>query len=112
MRSLTVRHTPSASIQKILRDGSPNLICPADRQVAGVVDRDEVLDQLGRIKTLKLIIVGEEDVAKVPEKSEHMHRAIPGAQLVRIPHAGHSSPLEEPAAVTAALTEFLQTIDS
>ncbi|MFT7594811.1 MAG: 3-oxoadipate enol-lactonase [Paracoccaceae bacterium] len=82
------------------------------RAVNGVVDRDAVFDQLGRITTPTLIIVGEEDVATVPEKSERMHRAIPGAQLVRIPRAGHSATLEEPAAVTAALTAFLQTIDS
>lgn len=82
------------------------------RAVAGVVDREGVFGQLGAIKTPTLIIVGEEDVATVPEKSERMHRAIPGSQLRRIPRAGHSATLEEPAAITAALTEFLQTIDS
>ena len=82
------------------------------RAVSGVVDRDGVFDDLDRIKTPTLIIVGEEDVATVPEKSEAMHRAIPGSQLRRIPRAGHSATLEEPEAVTAALAEFLQTIDS
>lgn len=82
------------------------------RAVAGVVDRNTVYDDLGAIKTPTLIVVGEEDVATVPEKSARMHRAIPGSKLVQIAHAGHSATLEEPDAVNAALTEFLKSIDS
>jgi pimeloyl-ACP methyl ester carboxylesterase len=36
-----------------------------------------------------------------------MARAIPGGRLVEIPAAGHLAPLEQPAAVNAALLEFL-----
>jgi pimeloyl-ACP methyl ester carboxylesterase len=36
-----------------------------------------------------------------------MAERIPGARLVTIPHAGHSSTVEEPAAVTAAIEAFL-----
>lgn len=78
------------------------------RAVRGVVDRQGVDDQIGKIATPTLIIVGEEDVATVPAKSERMHAAIPGSSLVRIPRAGHSSTIEEPAAVNAAMTEFLE----
>jgi len=78
------------------------------RAVLGVTDRDSVIDQLGGITTPTLIIVGEEDVATVPEKSERMHAAIPGSTLVRVPKAGHSSSIEEPAAVNAAMAAFLE----
>jgi pimeloyl-ACP methyl ester carboxylesterase len=54
-----------------------------------------------------LVIVGDEDVATPPPKAERIARAIAGARLVRIPHAGHSSPVEEPAAVTSAIATFL-----
>jgi len=77
------------------------------RAVTGVIERDGVYDQLGRIATPTLIIVGDEDVATVPEKSERMHAAIQGSKLVRIPRAGHSSTIEEPAAVNAAIDDFL-----
>lgn len=77
------------------------------RAVAGVIDRQGVYEQLGKIGTPTLIIVGEEDVATVPEKSERMRAAIRGAKLVRIPRAGHSSTIEEPLAVNAAIEDFL-----
>jgi 3-oxoadipate enol-lactonase len=59
-----------------------------------------------------LVVVGDEDVATVPEKSERMVAAIAGARLVRVPRAGHSSSVEEPAAVTAALSSFLLSLRS
>ncbi len=79
------------------------------RAVAGVIDRLGFADQLGRIALPVLIIVGDEDVATVPEKSERMHAAIPASQLVVIPRAGHSSTIEEPAAVTDALSAFFNS---
>lgn len=80
------------------------------RAAHGVIDREGVYEQLERVNTPTLIIVGEEDVATVPEKSERMHAAIAGSNLVRIPRAGHSSSIEEPRAVTAAMDEFLQNL--
>jgi pimeloyl-ACP methyl ester carboxylesterase len=39
-----------------------------------------------------------------------MAAGIRGAKLVRLPRAGHSSTVEEPAAVTAAIETFLSTL--
>jgi pimeloyl-ACP methyl ester carboxylesterase len=75
--------------------------------VSGVITRDGVTEQLDQIKVPTLIIVGEQDVALVPEKSKKMHAGIPNSKLVVIPGAGHTSTVEEPAAVTAAMEEFL-----
>jgi pimeloyl-ACP methyl ester carboxylesterase len=77
------------------------------RAVSGVITRDGVTEQLDQIKVPTLIIVGEQDVALVPEKSKKMHAGIPNSKLVVIPGAGHTSTVEEPAAVTAAMEEFL-----
>lgn len=78
------------------------------RAVKGVIDRDAVsADQLATIHCPTLIVVGEEDVATVPEKSEYMAEHIPGARLVRIPRAGHTSTVEEPQQVNQALDQFL-----
>lgn len=79
------------------------------RAVSGVITRDGVTEQLGQIKVPTLIIVGDQDVALVPEKSEKMHAGIPNSKLVIIPGAGHTSTVEEPEAVTAAMTEFLNS---
>lgn len=80
------------------------------RAVNGVIDRAAVLGELERITAPTLILVGEEDVATRPEKAERMAAGIRGSKLVRIPRAGHSSTLEEPAAVTAAIESFLATL--
>lgn len=77
------------------------------RAVNGVVDRAPIHGELGRITVPTLILVGEEDVATTPEKAERMAAGIAGARLVRLPRAGHSSTVEEPAAVIAAVEEFL-----
>ncbi len=77
------------------------------RATNGVIDRAGIYDELSRITAPTLVIVGDEDVATVPAKAERIAAAIDGARLARIPHAGHSSTVEEPAAVTAAIESFL-----
>ncbi|HWU90148.1 MAG TPA: alpha/beta fold hydrolase [Kofleriaceae bacterium] len=80
------------------------------RAVNGVIDRAPIRDELARITAPTLVIVGEEDVATPPEKAERIAAAISGSKLVRIPRAGHSSTVEEPGAVTAAIEGFLSTL--
>jgi 3-oxoadipate enol-lactonase len=77
------------------------------RAVAGVIERRPVVDELAAIGVPALVIVGDEDVATVPAKAERIAAGIRGAQLVVIPRAGHSSTIEQPAAVTAAIEAFL-----
>lgn len=78
------------------------------RAVNGVIERAGIHVELGRITVPTVVIVGEEDVATVPAKAEKIASAISHAKLVRIPRAGHSSSVEEPAAVTAAIEAFLR----
>lgn len=80
------------------------------RAVNGVVDRAGVHDELGRITAPTLVVVGDEDGATPRPKAERIAGAIAGAKLVTIPRAGHSSPVEEPALVTAAIEQFLQAL--
>ena len=56
-----------------------------------------------------LIIVGDQDVATVPAKAERMHAGIRGSKLVVVSGAGHTSTVEEPEGVNAALEKFLST---
>lgn len=80
------------------------------RAVEGVIYRDGVYHQIERIKCPTLIIVGDQDVATEPEKSKRMHEKIADSKLVIVPGAGHSSTIEEPEAVNAALSEFLGSL--
>lgn len=77
------------------------------RAVKGVISRDGVYGQIDQIKTPTLIIVGDQDVATVPAKSERMQARIDGARLIVVSGAGHTSTVEEPAAVNAAMEDFL-----
>ena len=77
------------------------------RAVNGVIDRKAVSQELYRIRSPTLVLVGEEDVATVPAKAEAIHARIAGSRLVRLPRGGHSSTVEEPELVNAALSAFL-----
>ena len=79
------------------------------RAAHGVIDRAGVYDQLDRIATPTLVLVGDEDVATVPAKAESLHQAISGSKLVVVPGAGHSASIEQPVLVTRALEDFLRT---
>lgn len=78
------------------------------RAVNGVIERNAIYPELKQIRCPTLVLVGDEDVATVPAKSERLAAAIAGATLTRVPRAGHSSSLEAPEAVTAALLTLLQ----
>ena len=77
------------------------------RAVNGVINRSAVIDELPRITAPTLVIVGDEDVATVPAKAERIAKAIPNARLVLIAKAGHSSTVEQPQVVNAAMLDFL-----
>jgi pimeloyl-ACP methyl ester carboxylesterase len=80
------------------------------RALQGVIDRRPVLDELPKITCPTLVMVGDQDVATVPEKAERIRAAIRGARLVIIPGAGHTSSVEEPAFVNRVLGEFLARV--
>jgi pimeloyl-ACP methyl ester carboxylesterase len=77
------------------------------RAANGVIEREAILAELPQITAPTLVLVGEEDVATVPAKSQRIAATIPGARLVTIPKAGHSSTVENPEFVTEQLASFL-----
>ncbi|HYJ79348.1 MAG TPA: alpha/beta fold hydrolase [Longimicrobiaceae bacterium] len=79
----------------------------ATRALVGVIERRGVHDELHRVAVPTLVLVGDQDVATVPGKAERIAAQIPGARLVVIPDAGHTSSVEEPDAVSRALEEHL-----
>lgn len=63
--------------------------------------------ELGRIAATTLVVAGEDDFICDVVSAGQMAEAIPGAQLVIIPDAGHFPWVEQPAAFRAALDRFL-----
>ena len=80
------------------------------RAVNGVILREAVSNEIPNITAPTLVIVGDEDVATIPAKAERIASLIPGSRLVRIARAGHSSTVEEPVAVSAAISAFLNSL--
>ena len=73
----------------------------------GIFSRSSCYDDLDKIQTPTLVIVGAEDSAQPLERARRMAERIPGATLKIIPDAAHLCTVEEPAAVNAAIEEFL-----
>jgi 3-oxoadipate enol-lactonase len=97
----------SALREQCRRDLVANHRLGITRAVTGVIDRQGVYEQLDRITAPTLILVGDQDLATPPVRAERIHARIAGSRLQIIPGAGHTSTIEEPAAVNAAIADFL-----
>jgi pimeloyl-ACP methyl ester carboxylesterase len=75
--------------------------------IYGVTDREPIADELGRITAPTLVVVGADDVATPVAKAEAIVAGIPGARLEIVPHAGHSSTIEQPDALSDLLETFI-----
>jgi pimeloyl-ACP methyl ester carboxylesterase len=78
------------------------------RQQAAIMNRIDSRPALPHIACPTIVLVGEGDQLIPLEHSQEMASAIPGATLKVIPNCGHLSSLEQPEAVTAALTAWMQ----
>ena len=102
------------------KDASPALVEFVERMVAATpvdviadfyptfLDHDklEALPVLDRIETL--VLVGEKDLQTPVEHSREIAAAVPSAQLVTLPGAGHMVMLERPSLVNLHLRAFVR----
>ena len=86
-----------------LRTSSPAMFAAMLEVMADQPDR---LGGLADLDHSTLVVVGEHDAALV-EPSRRLAEAIPGAELVTVPDAGHSPQFEAPEAWIAAIASFL-----
>ncbi|MEO5705761.1 MAG: alpha/beta fold hydrolase [Alteraurantiacibacter sp.] len=78
-----------------------------DAQINALVTRPDVTGLLGQIQCPTLVMTGELDGWAPPAQHETIAAAIPGAELVIVPGAGHMVQFEAPAAVNNAITRWL-----
>ncbi len=94
---------------------TPRLIRMAERgtpesfaaQVRALLERPDQLEVLPTIRVPTLLLSGAEDNWSPLAQHAEMHERIPRSMLVAIPEAGHMAPVEQPAAVAAALEAWL-----
>ncbi|KLB29472.1 alpha/beta fold hydrolase, partial [Xanthomonas hortorum] len=76
-------------------------------QVTALLNRPDAAPVLAQVHCPTLLGVGRQDSWSPLERHQDMARQIPHAQLVVFEHSGHMTPVEAPAAVSAALRDWL-----
>ena len=76
-------------------------------QQTAIMGRPDSRPGLAAIRCPTLVVVGDGDVLTPPERAEEIANGIPGARLSVIRDSGHLSTLEQPAAVSRGMKEFL-----
>jgi pimeloyl-ACP methyl ester carboxylesterase len=71
-------------------------------------DAFNLTDQLGKVQSPTLIVVGEMDKMTPLRFSEELEEGIPDADLIVLPQTGHMVPLEKPKSTTELARTFLK----
>lgn len=71
----------------------------------------DVRDQIRQLHLPLLLLVGDEDRLTPLKLSNYIKEQVAGAHLIVIPAAGHFAMLEQPAAISAALSEFVAQLE-
>jgi pimeloyl-ACP methyl ester carboxylesterase len=91
-------------VRGMMMTSSPQGVIAALRAMAGRADSSSLLPS---IPVPTLVIVGDQDSITPVADARRMAGAIPNARLVTIADAAHLAPVEQPAAVNAAVAQFL-----
>jgi pimeloyl-ACP methyl ester carboxylesterase len=94
-------------VKALVQAAPPAAVAWAERAMAA---RPDSFDTLRAVRVPTLVLVGEEDGLCPPSDAEAIAEAVPDAELVRLPQAGHLSAVEDPEAFSAALRSFLERI--
>ena len=102
----TERDRPAvvARVHQLVRAADPDAAAWAQRAMAA---RPDSHDTLRAADLPALVVRGDEDELSTAEDADAMVAALPRGRLVVLPGVGHLSAVEDPAAFTAALREFL-----
>jgi pimeloyl-ACP methyl ester carboxylesterase len=74
-----------------------------------VLDRPPILARLDEIRCPAVVIHGEEDIAISLDRAEQTAAGLK-TSVIRVPGAGHASPVESPEIVTRAIRGFLDSL--
>ncbi|MFN8224835.1 MAG: alpha/beta fold hydrolase [Gaiellales bacterium] len=80
------------------------------RQCHAIASAEPLGARVAEVAVPTLVIVGGRDDRTLPEHGRAMAQAIPGAELVELPEAGHSIPLEAPAETARAVSAFVDAL--
>ncbi len=90
-----------------VREADPEGVARALEALAARPDSRPLLDG---IEAPTLVLVGEEDTLTPPDDARAIAAAIPDAEFLIVPEAGHMANLENPEAFNTALLGFLEKV--
>ena len=93
------------SVRRTIANTSTAAIAASQR---GMARRADYSGRLAEFDLPVLAIGGEHDVISPPAEMQSIATGLADSRYVPIPDAGHMAPVENPAAVSAALVEFCQ----
>jgi len=100
----TLRPEVTAVVDGWIAEQDPAAVAWSQRAMADRPDRTEVLHGFaGPVR----VVVGDEDTVTPVAAAEHLVSVSQDARLVVVPHAGHLTAIEDPAAVAEVLSELL-----
>ena len=94
--------------QAVIRATNPRAIAAAS---LGMARRADVRSQLAQIEIPALVVCGTDDAIVPLAEMQEIAEALPQAEFVEIPGAGHMAPLEQPQTFNAHLRRFLGATD-
>jgi 3-oxoadipate enol-lactonase len=94
-----------AMVKSMIERQSAEAVAAAQR---GMARREDVSAQLAKINCPVLCMAGAEDAISTPAEMREIAAALPSASFIEIPAAGHMTTMENPAAVSAAMLEFIR----
>lgn len=99
-------HRPDVveSVREMIMATAPNGI---NATQCGIAQRMDMSPHLSEVATRTLVLCGSDDRISPVEEMSEIAKKMPNAEFVEIPDAGHMAPLEQPAAVNAAMRAFL-----
>jgi pimeloyl-ACP methyl ester carboxylesterase len=78
-------------------------------QMLALLGRPDAKPGLTEIACPTLLLTGLEDGWSPPARHREMAAAIPNSRVVLVPDSGHMAPMEQPAAVAAAMRAWLRS---
>lgn len=103
------RHNDMALVNSIIDMMARKTPDIFEAQVRALLARPDATPVLEAIRCPALLITGREDEWSGPVQHLAMAAKIAGSRLAIIPHSGHMSTLEQPAAVSRVLRTWLST---
>lgn len=77
-------------------------------QLQALLTRPDARGLLEQLRCPTLLACGRQDAWSPLSRHEEMHALLPGSRLAVVEDSGHMSPMEQPAAVSQALLEWMQ----